>query len=515
MLLVSCSLWEYEDPSDPLGNQPPETYLALSAADTIYRVIDHIIADFDSVTSQTVYDTIWGYVIGDIPSDTAFIQDTLQNAFSTITTSQKLLNWWGEDRDGDVVAYDVRWNTDADWQRTYREDSLFNVPIRTLLDVFHFYVRAVDDSGAVDQSPAMLTFPIRNSQPQVEFKYGSIPLKADHGSVSYTFPTRTFTWDAFDLDGLESITSFFYALDDTCDTCWIELDARIQTSITFPDTANDVALIPGRHTFFLKARDIAGAESPVAQFPDTNNVDECQAWEVKPVVGNTLLVDDFPLDVGNEAQDWYSDVLVDLLGQDQHSIWEVGSALPYSAGDVQATLEYFDHVVWFTAYTQTETYDDASTSIYNYVLNGGNFFINVIELKDTSFVWFPLESFEVINPNGRLFPGRTIESQVTGLADLATSYTIGVRVRSFVPDTTQFDVVTDLLHMAPPGTGDEWTGTPNVCSLGQFFIPPNQQSGKVVMLSLPLHNGSRPILEGSGGSGAQLLEYLFNQEFGQ
>ncbi|NQV37952.1 MAG: hypothetical protein HQ509_08110 [Candidatus Marinimicrobia bacterium] len=506
---MSCSLWEYEDKSDPFGNQPPETYLSLVAADTIYVIIEDIIVATDTLTGITTYDTVWNYSIGIEPPDTAMVYDTLGNAFTTITTSQQLMNWWGEDQDGNVVAYDVRWNTDSSWTRTHTEDSVFYVPIRTALDVFQFFVRAVDDSGTVDPTPAMLTFPIRNSSPEIEFRYGSNPLRLDHGTVSYTFPTRTFTWDAFDLDGIETIINYFYALDDTCDTCWNVLDAQIQSSITLTDSM----LSPGNHTFYLKALDVAGAESNMIRFPDSLEIDECQVWTVMPVIGNTLLVDDFPLDPGNEAQDWYSDVLETVIGTDQHSIWEIGDALPYSTTDLLAYLSYFDHVVWYTAYTQNETYNEASSSILSFVMNGGNFFISATELKDTSFVWFPIESHSVINPSGRFFPGRRLVSQVEGLNDLVTSYTIGVRVRSFIPDGTQSFTVKDLFHLQEPGSGDEWTGTPNVCSLGQFQIPPNEISGKVVLLSLPLHNGSVPLMEGDGGSATQLVNYLFTQEF--
>ncbi|MFH1850913.1 MAG: hypothetical protein ABIA75_01070 [Candidatus Neomarinimicrobiota bacterium] len=509
LLVLSCSLWEYDDPSAAIGNLSPETYLTLVAADTIYRVLDQIIEVTDTVSGIVSYDSTWTYSIGVPPADTAaFIGDTLGNAFTTITTSQQLLNWWGEDQDGNVVAYDVRWNTDSSWTRTAAEDSLFNVPIRTVMDVFQFFVRAVDDSGAVDLTPAMLTFPIKNSFPSIEFRYGSNPQKADHGTVSYTFSTRTFVWDLFDLDGIETITNVYYALDDTCDTCWIALDAQAQSSLTL------TGLEPGTHKFFLKARDIAGAESPVIRFPDSDDEYQCQRWEVKPVVGDVLLVDDFPFNISNVTRNWYKNILDTLVGTDGYSVWEIGGALPYSSTDILATLDFFDHVIWFSGVQGVEMYLDASSSIYSYAMGGGNFFISAPELKDSTFIWFPLKSQALINPSGRWFPGARIDSQVDNLPDLVTSYTIGVRVRSFVPDATQFASIKDLYHLSLPRSSDEWTGTPNVCSIGQFQASFNQLSGKVVLLSLPLHNGSQPLLEGEG-SASQLLEYLLFNEFGR
>ena len=579
LCIVSCSLWDYKDNSDPLGNQYPETFLTLVAADTIYVVIEDILEVIDTLNGTTTYDTIWNFSIGSEPADTMIVVDTLGNAFTTITTSQQPLSWWGEDPDGNVTGYYYKWNTDNEWSWTTSESQLFYVPIRKALDVFSFSVRAVDDaakweydepvsseidneyfsdvgdslyvydshdvvlsegdhpgiqtswgavlkkvkgteiyklvptdtSDAIDPTPATLTFPIRNSHPEVEFRYGSNPTRADHGSISYTFPTRTFIWDAFDLDGRETITYFYYALDDTCDTCWITLDAQVQSSVTFPNSFS--VLTPGEHTFYLKAKDIAGAESPMIQFPDSTKIDECQTWIVKSITGNTLLVDDFPLDVGNDAQHWYSNALESILGTDQFSIWEIGDALPYSSVDVLATLSYFDNIIWYTAYTQNETYNDASASILSFVQNGGNFFINATELKDTSFVWFPIQSRSVINPNGRFFPNRIIASQVPGLDSLVTSFTIGVRVKSFIPDSSQFATIKDLYHLSEPISGDGWTGTPNVCSLGQLPVPPNGISGKIVLFSIPMHTGANPTMEGGEGSGAHLLEYLLTQEF--
>ena len=37
---LSCSLWEYDDPSNPLEQKTPETYLSLIATDTIYAYQD-------------------------------------------------------------------------------------------------------------------------------------------------------------------------------------------------------------------------------------------------------------------------------------------------------------------------------------------------------------------------------------------------------------------------------------------------------------------------------------------
>lgn len=505
---LACSLWEYDDPSEQLVNQPPETYVSLIAQDTIYASVENVITYFDSAQGMEVSDTTWNYLIGNTPDDTSKTWDTLSMAFATITASRQHLSWWGEDLDGNVVAYDIRWSSDTNWARTTVEDSLFYVPIRTALDVFEFSVRAVDDSGLVDPMPSRLVFPIRNSRPEISFRYGSNPLKSEHGDTSFTFPTRTFVWDATDLDGSETITDILYALDDTCSTCWDTLDSREYTSVTLKD------LEPGIHTMYLKARDIAGAESDIIRFPDPDNTAETRGWVVKPVLGDILLVDDFPQNSSNTTKNWYRSILDSIVGPGQYSTWEIGESLPYSKNDLKANLAYFDHVIWFSAYTGQETYLDASSNLYSYVLGGGNLFINTPDLKDSTFVFFPLKSTAKINPKGRLLSGRRLVSQIDGLADLVTSTLIAIRVKSFVPDETQFENVKNVYLLDDPVSGDEWTGNPIVCAMGQFQSTITQKSGKVVLMSLPLHSGSDAVMEGEG-SALDFLDYIINQEFRQ
>ena len=203
IFFYSCSLWDYEDPSDPYDNTAPETYLSLIASDTIY-------AHIDSLSGEVTY------AIDEEPS-VSMVWDTLDHAFTTITTSKQLLHWWGEDSDGDVIGYKYKWSSDSAWTFTTAEEGLFYVPIRTDLDVFSFEVKTVDNDNLEDKSPAKLTLPIKNSRPEIHFRFNSNPKIADiQGDTSITFPTRTFVWDLYDQDGIESIQDIYYAIDDTC-----------------------------------------------------------------------------------------------------------------------------------------------------------------------------------------------------------------------------------------------------------------------------------------------------------
>jgi hypothetical protein len=513
-MTLSCSLWEYDDPSNPLEQKTPETYLSLIATDTIY-------AYQDTVTGE------WHYDLGNIP-DTTQILDTLKNAFTDTFTSRHELHWWGEDSDGEVMGYQYRWNVDTVWSFTMEESGIFYVPIRTSFDVFRFEIAALDNDSLFDPTPSNVVFPVKNSPPSVSFRYLSNPQIVDiRGDTAFTFPTRTFIWDLDDQDGVETITNIFFALDETCDTCWIQLGA--ESSVTL----NETELDPGFHTFYLKVQDIAGAESFIISFPDTLNEDEPNFWKVMPVVGNVLLVDDYPLDGDNNAQMWFKTVLDSIVGGDNYSVWEIGDELPFSSTDITANLNYFDHVIWHAANDNTadlsDTFRDAEANILNYIMNGGNLFLNARDWDDDStFAFFPIDSSFIINQNGWLMQGKELNAQVNSELipdlDLEISFFISHRVKGFIlesGDTTEtgdpseypFFGGNDLYHLQEPeDSWDAWTGTPNVCSMGKFLISPSQESGKIVLMSIPLHNGWYPTLEGNGSAG-KFIEYLLNEVF--
>ena len=496
VLGLSCSRWEYQDPSNPVDLQSPETYLSFAATDTIY-------AGLDSLGNPV-------YAIGNDP-DSAMVWDTLFQAFTTITTSKQTLHWGGEDVDGTVEGYYYKWNTDLNWTYTTLESGTFFVPIRSELDIFEFEVKAVDNDQLEDLSAAKIVLPITNSAPTINFRYLSNPLIADiNGDTSFTFPTRTFNWDLYDQDGNETITDIFYALDDTCESCWIRMEGDL-SGITLTN------LEQGNHKFYLKCRDIAGAGSELIQFPDSSRPSDAQVWKVLPIQGDVLIVDDFPLDAENNALDWYTTIFDTIVGSNGYSVWEIGDELPYSSTDVTANLNYFKHVVWFCAYNNTaaanDTYNGAEASLVNFVMGGGNLFINPIDYEDTTFTWFPMDTMMTINRSGLLWSGKEIISPIDSTLDLEVSHLISVRVKGFVPDSTQFAVNKEIYHMPDPvDVWDEWDGNPTVCSLGQFQVSPTTYSGKVVIMTLPLHDGYQPKLDGNGSS-SKLFHYLFEEEF--
>lgn len=510
--LTRCELFQEPPTNPPLENAAPETYLSISSQSVIYARLDSVVCD-----STGLCDSAYSYYFeaDSIPPGDL---DTLQYALQTVLASTQTLTWWGEDPDGDVIGYYYKWRHEQDWTYTTNESETFIIPIRQAFGIFGFAVRAMDSDSLVDPTPAEIILPIKNTPPVISFRYRSNPVVT--GSTPWitekTFPTRTFLWVVVDDDGLETVDSIYYALDDTSE--WNALAAS-EKGITLSE------LTPGTHVFYLKARDIAGAESKIIHYPDTTDDYTPNTWEVMEPIGAVLLVDDFPWDPKNYAMAWYRSILDTIpgVGEDGYSVWEIGSALPFSETDVSATLGYFNHIIWYAAMNGPETYGDASNPINLFLQNGGNIFINVTDLISSATVWFPFDSTAFVNPLGRLREGMTIESSINTDLDLELSKLIPYRVRSFaINDTSALDPVlgpcfTPLYRMPEATDTDPWIGRPIVAAEYDHRSAIYENAGKAILFSIPLHDGTISPLDGAtmekNGSAGKFISWVLQQRF--
>ena len=443
--------------------------------------------------------------------DTVVDQDTTITELAT-TTSKQVLHWWGDDSDGEVVGYYIQWSYDAEPYYTTAEHDTFYVPIRTRFDQFTFSVWAVDNEGAQDPTPAVQTFPVSNKKPEIEFKTRSNPpVPTNNPNVtSYTFPTRTFFWDVYDPDGVETVKNILCALDDTSN--WQELPGNIK-NITLTE------LSPGEHRFFVKAVDIAGAVSNTISFPDPDDNDIPNRWVVKEPLGDVLLVNDFAQDQTNyEVQTYYKQILNNIVGAQGYSVWEIGTSsipvinpqnsLPYATTDIKANLGYFKKVIWFS-HLGRPNITEAGLSITQYMADGGKIFITNAneEIPDTSWTFTDIDSVYRLNPGGRLMSGVNIFSSLTNterdsLFDLKIEKLIGNRVSALVPGSGA-DVVYRMESDTTAAVKVPYTGTPAV------GVRYRVGSGESIYFSLPFHfcNGN--------GNLEDIIRYILLEEFEQ
>ena len=275
----------------------------------------------------------------------------------------------------------------------------------------------------------------------------------------------------------------------------------------------------------MKAKDIASAESNTIMFPDSSDDDVPNYWVVKPVLGDVLLVDDFALDQKNgTTQQFYADILAEVIQGGAFSIWEIGSSmikagmespniensLPYTQIDIETNLNYFNKVIWFSHMGSTHI-SESGLSITRYVKQGGKIFITNgnEQVPDTTWTFTDLDSVYRLNPSGRLMSGVKIlakfgDQTVNQNLTLETGKLIGNRVSALIPSGTPgTDAVFIMEHPDSASVSVPYSGTPAV----GIRYKPGFIEGESIYFSLPL-----TYCDGKGNV-KDLLNYILNVEF--
>ena len=256
------------------------------------------------------------------------------------------LSWLGTDADGRVTAYRHRWTCppenpacpiDTTWMETSALSELFSLPAPEGSARYIFEVAAVDDDGAVDPAPARQVFDLVNNRPEVEFEPMTLPVRS--------LPAVTFYLTATDPDTTrtESDKDSRAYLDHY--RAW--LDGAEAAAKDYP-IEDDVVVLRegdfggryGMRTVFVQAVDDGGAASEAIQ----------HTWDVEPAPENgILLVDDCRMGgfLENASDQSYRNVLA-ASAPGRYVILDIETIPRLSSGDLEATVELFDNVVWYT-----------------------------------------------------------------------------------------------------------------------------------------------------------------------
>lgn len=296
-----------------------------------------------------------------IPPETEIFVKSAVNDTLNSTTSIQTIYWDGRDPDGFVVGFYYTWEQNPgpdDWIWTSERSKSFPLQISGNDTSYLFQIKAVDNLGAEDPTPAFQLFPIRNTPPVISWTPASL-------IPDTTFTVASFVWAASDLDGDHTISHFEYALDDTSQ--WKKCPGFRRTLTLTADSG----VVAGDHVFYIRAVDIAGARSPVIRMPEN------KTWHVKNPKGRYLLIDDFL----NEAQSGYPDayyrsmlteVLVEIGNGDQFDYWNIEEQFPVSRIQFTETMKLFDRIIWYTDLIQQndQRFITAQIAIPEYLFYG-------------------------------------------------------------------------------------------------------------------------------------------------
>lgn len=345
--------------------------------------------------------------------------------------SKLQIYWWGDDPDGFVIGYYIKWENKS-WEFTTKTDSIFTLVIVGTDTSYLFFVASVDNSGNgrydpqvirngmnfgpepftdinkngvydigepfidignVDPTPATFKFPIRNSAPVIEYQKGfDVP--------ETTFTVASFAWNITDIDGNETVEKIYIALNDT--SSFVELPGHvnfitIMASPPFTSNTTDASIFIGPtltqpfpikiprlklddlNRFYIKAKDIAGAFSKTIVMPDTN-----RKWFVKKPKGEILVIDDYT--IADNAEAFYKAIFDSIgLGNKIDNLdikfgktsTTPGIFLPKSINPTfTATLRLFKSVFWFT--DNDPTLEVAQLTLRNYTETGGKVLLSMI-----------------------------------------------------------------------------------------------------------------------------------------
>lgn len=239
-----------------------------------------------------------------LPPNTSLTLNDINLPEGERLVSQVNISWWGDDPDGFIAGYefyigDLSEATEDDWSFTPNTDSTFILPIpegNVEADV-EFTVRAVDNDGAKDPEPPSLTFPIRNTEPEVSFTINETP-------PDTTFRIASFGFNPNDPDGEANLNRVEIALNDTSsEESWqeVSLDVNFLT-LRIDDTQADPTAsvllgrsaresdivfedvnVNGENEFYVRAIDNAAAVSNVI----------VHNWYVKEQTSRILFLNDY------------------------------------------------------------------------------------------------------------------------------------------------------------------------------------------------------------------------------
>ncbi len=333
------------------------------------------------------------------PETFLFVKSTGKDTLNHTASIQKLY-WDGLDKDGFITGFYYTWKAQpdsADWQWTQKRSLTFPLKISGAETSYVFQVRAVDNKGDWDPTPASQLFPIKNTAPTINWLPTSrIP--------DTTFTVASFIWQANDLDGDSTIIYFEYALDDTSQ--WRRI-AGFRRNLTL--TA-DSGLTEGEHVFFIRAVDVAKSYSPVIRMPQRGS------WFVKEPKGEYLLIDDF----ANEAQSLYPDryyksmlkqILPEVDPQAGFDYWNIEEQFPASRLQFIETLKLFKRVIWYSDLIQEtdEHFITAQVAIPEFLNAGGKIIYSVQFNTGFGSLGNPLE-FTPVDSLGKMFNFITAKS---------------------------------------------------------------------------------------------------------
>lgn len=364
--------------------------------------------------------------------DTHLAVKSIERSGADRLNSKVQMSWYGTDIDGYITGYALSLDS-LNWKLTTSQDStfLFSIPAGSDTADITLYIRAIDNQGAEDPSPAKLVFPLKNAPPVAE-------VYQESQSLGQALGVLTYRWTATDPDGNESISGAEIRFNGGN---WIPIDPK-QPMLTFvlePDagggmgttaslyygnalqpTANGIeGLVENAENIFqVRISDIAGAVSAV---------DSALAVTLVRPTSDLLMVSGQTAAVTASYQGWLDSISVsyDILDLNANG----GELRPYYWNPTfRHILSQYDRVLAVTnsdnaldpvSGTTQPLLAHMAAALQSFTTQGGKLMTSTAFGPNTDFTpyigAFPMDGIVTSSGQVRLVPDSALVPQVAGL----------------------------------------------------------------------------------------------------
>lgn len=310
--------------------------------------------------------------------ETFAVVDSIRRDSNNLLSTTVSGNWWGISKSGFIKGYEVSIDNQQTWSYTTNQKGTFllNLPPGQQSGNLPIYIRAIDNLGQVDPTPAMMVFPVKNSPPTIAFDNTS-------GRKTSALAAFRFSWIVNDVDGLLDVQSIEVVLNDTNKTPLL-IPGNTAAASFVANSSFDTSLL-----VYLNNRTIAftdrlhGVQYNALNKVYIRSVDRAgakSAWtmdsiRVKRPVSDFLVVNDYKaskVTVGN----FYMNQ-INALGASYalfDTIDAVLDQLPTDEFTAGKVFDFYKRIVWFSD-DPNSTLSLAQVVTRNFFTNGGRMFL--------------------------------------------------------------------------------------------------------------------------------------------
>jgi hypothetical protein len=304
-------------------------------------------------------------LVPQLPPETGLFVEGAVDTVNHVVT----IYWFGNDADGEVVGFELRFinpSTPADtqWRFTTRTDSVFTVFTPSGFTAPRFEVRALDNSGLRDPSPAFADFSFTNQPP-------TVTITGAPGPSDSTYASATLDWSTVDPDGDVNLVRYRVWLDGQ-DSTTAPLIAGRRYTVPSQDFIDGGVFRGGIRTAYVKPIDGGGRVGNTAS----------TSWYVRETNAGSrlLIVDDLPSSNAlNQSSDaLFEDAAARNLAPGAWSVLRLQFNRAFrSARDLEQTFALFDAVIWYrgdqpgSSATSSDPLRDLQEGIAAYIEGGG------------------------------------------------------------------------------------------------------------------------------------------------